>query len=99
MILKISHISSPKVILLLSLLLLLLFLFFCRSHKFDHTHFSYNYHPLNYNRRSLSTKFDFTPFMHHHHHRKHAAPAEPEIDPRYDVDKRLVPTGPNPLHH
>ncbi|CAN1314378.1 CLAVATA3/ESR (CLE)-related protein 12 [Linum perenne] len=22
-----------------------------------------------------------------------------EIDPRYGVDKRLVPTGPNPLHH
>ncbi|KDO70113.1 hypothetical protein CISIN_1g039551mg [Citrus sinensis] len=22
-----------------------------------------------------------------------------EIDPRYGVEKRLVPTGPNPLHH
>ncbi|CAN6445984.1 unnamed protein product [Victoria cruziana] len=26
-------------------------------------------------------------------------PAGGEIDPRYGVEKRLVPTGPNPLHH
>ncbi|CAN6451870.1 unnamed protein product [Victoria cruziana] len=26
-------------------------------------------------------------------------PAGNEIDPRYGVEKRLVPTGPNPLHH
>ncbi|WOH07745.1 hypothetical protein DCAR_0727178 [Daucus carota subsp. sativus] len=63
-------------------------------------------------RKALATKFDFTPFYrnknHHrkHHHRKnspghmHREPAaESEIDPRYGVDKRLVPTGPNPLHH
>ncbi|KAG9449554.1 hypothetical protein H6P81_009519 [Aristolochia fimbriata] len=52
---------------------------------------------------------------HHHHHHQHrhhgqhssSSPvvvAEPggdphEIDPRYGVEKRLVPTGPNPLHH
>ncbi|XP_062118883.1 CLAVATA3/ESR (CLE)-related protein 13 [Humulus lupulus] len=57
------------------------------------------------------TKFDFSPFIHryrrHHarHHHRHL-PAEPDpggggtqIDPRYGVEKRLVPTGPNPLHH
>ncbi|AET03884.1 Clavata3/ESR (CLE) gene family member MtCLE08 [Medicago truncatula] len=47
--------------------------------------------------------------LHHrhqdHHYRSHtrmAHPNEPkksEIDPLYGVDKRLVPTGPNPLHH
>ncbi|CAN8313227.1 unnamed protein product [Cochlearia groenlandica] len=26
-------------------------------------------------------------------------PPLPEIDPRYGVDKRLVPSGPNPLHN
>ncbi|KAE9609678.1 hypothetical protein Lalb_Chr07g0178581 [Lupinus albus] len=50
---------------------------------------------------------------HHHHHRHHhrhhhhnenhmlvkPEPAGSEIDPRYGVEKRLVPTGPNPLHH
>ncbi|WOH13389.1 hypothetical protein DCAR_0832899 [Daucus carota subsp. sativus] len=68
-------------------------------------------------RKTLATKFDFTPFLknqhhHHHHHRKHRhrryspglhVHSEPgagsEIDPRYGVEKRLVPSGPNPLHH
>ncbi|GAY47059.1 hypothetical protein CUMW_101690 [Citrus unshiu] len=62
----------------------------------------------------LASKFDFTPFQKHHeksspsqelqpkdHHQP--APAadhgSAEIDPRYGVEKRLVPTGPNPLHH
>ncbi|CAF1709024.1 unnamed protein product [Brassica oleracea var. botrytis] len=27
------------------------------------------------------------------------SPPPPEIDPRYGVDKRLVPSGPNPLHN
>ncbi|GJM91050.1 hypothetical protein PR202_ga07385 [Eleusine coracana subsp. coracana] len=52
---------------------------------------------------------------HHHHHQHHQAhhhhagrwnrhgippsPANEEVDPRYGVEKRLVPTGPNPLHH
>jgi hypothetical protein len=46
----------------------------------------------------------------HHHHHHHAgrwnrrgtppsSPAGQEVDPRYGVEKRLVPTGPNPLHH
>ncbi|KAF5727768.1 CLAVATA3/ESR (CLE)-related protein 12-like [Tripterygium wilfordii] len=29
----------------------------------------------------------------------HQTPAVSEIDPRYGMEKRLVPTGPNPLHH
>ncbi|KAI6686369.1 hypothetical protein NL676_032282 [Syzygium grande] len=33
--------------------------------------------------------------------RRHQPPPPPpdEIDPRYGVDKRLVPSGPNPLHN
>ncbi|KAL1325987.1 hypothetical protein HN51_036029 [Arachis hypogaea] len=56
---------------------------------------------------ATTTRFNFSPFLHHqrhhrhrhhhHHHRSHMT--EAEIDPRYGVDKRLVPTGPNPLHH
>ncbi|KAG9144407.1 hypothetical protein Leryth_017537 [Lithospermum erythrorhizon] len=46
----------------------------------------------------LANKFDFTTFMHHHNNRRDD-PFESEIDPRYGVDKRLVPSGPNPLHH
>ncbi|XAR65381.1 hypothetical protein NMG60_11009492 [Bertholletia excelsa] len=52
---------------------------------------------------SRQVKFDFTPFLKHHrhnHHRKHPLkPAVGEIDPLYGHEKRLVPTGPNPLHH
>ncbi|BAT76448.1 hypothetical protein VIGAN_01445100 [Vigna angularis var. angularis] len=76
-------------------------------------HFNSNTHyQLHPNRKILATPatgFDFTPFLHnhhhHHHHRRHRHrshlpdPNQPEIDPRYGVDKRLVPTGPNPLHH
>ncbi|XP_044494632.1 CLAVATA3/ESR (CLE)-related protein 12 [Mangifera indica] len=63
------------------------------------------------NRKVLASKFDFTPFQKHGQHEKHkrsandkkgrsAQPAaETQIDPRYGVEKRLVPTGPNPLHH
>ncbi|RLN28121.1 protein FON2 SPARE1-like [Panicum miliaceum] len=43
---------------------------------------------------------------HHHVHRwnRHGIPPSAvgqgkEIDQRYGVEKRLVPTGPNPLHH
>ncbi|CAN6350958.1 unnamed protein product [Urochloa humidicola] len=50
---------------------------------------------------------------HHHHHQRHqhhrwnrqgiippsAVGNGEEIDPRYGVQKRMVPTGPNPLHH
>ncbi|KAK8457424.1 hypothetical protein SEVIR_3G186700v4 [Setaria viridis] len=43
---------------------------------------------------------------HNHHHRPVPVPLPPpgreggeEIDVRYGVAKRLVPTGPNPLHN
>ncbi|MCD7452552.1 hypothetical protein HAX54_017381 [Datura stramonium] len=69
--------------------------------------------PLFGQRKTLiATNFDFTPFVknvhhhHHHHHRKIFPDEQPEepagsdtIDQRYGVEKRLVPTGPNPLHH
>ncbi|KAI3785624.1 hypothetical protein L1987_44748 [Smallanthus sonchifolius] len=52
------------------------------------------------NLASPSTEFDFTPFIHGHQHQHHQHPARGlEIDPRYGVEMRLVPTGPNPLHH
>jgi hypothetical protein len=35
----------------------------------------------------------------HHHPQVHKDPSDKEIDPRYGVEKRRVPTGPNPLHH
>ncbi|ESQ27773.1 hypothetical protein EUTSA_v10019753mg [Eutrema salsugineum] len=56
-------------------------------------------------RRALVVrKFDFTPFMQdlrqkNHHHHQVSPPGGSEIDPRYGVEKRLVPSGPNPLHH
>ncbi|KAM7484512.1 hypothetical protein LguiA_000521 [Lonicera macranthoides] len=52
------------------------------------------------NRKVLASKFDFSPFLHRHRHRKQSPNQhESEVDPRYGVEKRLVPTGPNPLHH
>lgn len=48
--------------------------------------------------QSNTQLFDFTPFK--RHHRKHVpVRSEPVIDPIYGTEKRLVPTGPNPLHH
>ncbi|KAK9045392.1 hypothetical protein V6N11_059273 [Hibiscus sabdariffa] len=49
-------------------------------------------------RKVGATEFDFTPFR-EHRRRRYPLPADNEIDPRYGVEKRLVPTGPNPLHH
>ncbi|MED6132773.1 hypothetical protein PIB30_021900 [Stylosanthes scabra] len=67
----------------------------------------HHHHPLNNGRKVLASKFDFSPFFNHHHRHKHASagvaanedPSGREIDPRYGVEKRRVPTGPNPLHH
>ncbi|KAL7091075.1 hypothetical protein ACP275_12G082700 [Erythranthe tilingii] len=68
-------------------------------HKTTHIHYSF----IIPHRKALSSKFDFTPFLHHHRHRTAGRLPPPaggfEIDPRYDVEKRIVPSGPNPLHH
>ncbi|XP_059642767.1 CLAVATA3/ESR (CLE)-related protein 12-like [Cornus florida] len=61
------------------------------SHHHDH-------HTLP-TRKALATKFDFTPFMRHHRRHVPVRPGSSEIDPRYGAEMRLVPTGPNPLHH
>uniref|UniRef100_A0A7C9CYQ2 Uncharacterized protein n=1 Tax=Opuntia streptacantha TaxID=393608 RepID=A0A7C9CYQ2_OPUST len=76
-------------------------------------HHRNNLQRFRYTRRSYSGRhrklldstqlFDFTPFK--QHHRKHVpvrpgpGPGGSEIDPIYGVEKRRVPTGPNPLHH
>ncbi|KAK6249608.1 hypothetical protein QUC31_007100 [Theobroma cacao] len=96
---------------ILWLSLLLLFFGWCNlfSKEVDDSHhhrmISVSHHTLS-NRKVLASKFDFTPFLHHRRHRpRHVPPvqSEPaggnEIDPRYGAEKRLVPTGPNPLHH
>ncbi|KAI9092067.1 hypothetical protein K1719_028002 [Acacia pycnantha] len=46
-------------------------------------------------------QFDFSPFFKnlHHQHLPPPDPSDTQIDPRYGVEKRRVPTGPNPLHH
>ncbi|KAJ0683318.1 hypothetical protein HanPI659440_Chr16g0657011 [Helianthus annuus] len=55
------------------------------------------HHPLT-NRKALATNFNFTPFLKHHHDNLPEQSGS-RIDPRYGVEKRLVPTGPNPLHN
>ncbi|AEE34840.1 CLAVATA3/ESR (CLE)-related protein 12 [Arabidopsis thaliana] len=54
-------------------------------------------------RKVLSDRFDFTPFHSRdnsrHNHRSGEQYDGDEIDPRYGVEKRRVPSGPNPLHH
>ena len=59
-------------------------------------------HRLLNNSKTIASNFDFTPFLthnHHHHQYKSQELGGSYIDPRYGVEKRLVPTGPNPLHH
>lgn len=68
--------------------------------------------PLLSQRKALATNFDFTPFLKnlhlYHKHKREKSPvdakeqSEPSgsaIDPRYGIEKCLVPCGPNPLHH
>ncbi|CAL0318126.1 unnamed protein product [Lupinus luteus] len=55
-------------------------------------------------RKILASKFDFSHFFKHPHKQSQGMgvrldPSGTEIDPRYGVEKRRVPTGPNPLHH
>ena len=63
---------------------------------------------------SSSTDHNHRHHHHHHRHQHHhvhrwnrdgiippsaVGQGKADIDPRYGVEKRLVPTGPNPLHH
>lgn len=55
-------------------------------------------------RKLLTTSFDFKELQRHRTYYSRPLTQEPdptgdEIDLRYGVQKRLVPTGPNPLHH
>ncbi|XP_022775823.1 CLAVATA3/ESR (CLE)-related protein 12-like [Durio zibethinus] len=108
---KVSHLVFT--ILWLSLLLLLLhefnnFKFKINSKQTSSITFSsFSHNPL-ISRKVGASKFDFTPFQKHHQQeqakhppnmKKQSELADKEIDPRYGVEKRLVPTGPNPLHH
>ncbi|KAG4136984.1 hypothetical protein ERO13_D07G042900v2 [Gossypium hirsutum] len=96
---KYTQLHLFSVILWLSLYLL----FFGWCHLFDISHQVSTSHHHHHNRKVLATKFDFTPFLHHKHQSQvpvaHPQPSGNDIDPRYGVEKRLVPTGPNPLHH
>lgn len=57
---------------------------------------SKEHHGLMVHRKVLSTKFNFTPFL---HHMPEPDPSGKEVDPLYGEEKRRVPSGPNPLHH
>ncbi|XP_022727349.1 CLAVATA3/ESR (CLE)-related protein 12-like [Durio zibethinus] len=108
----VSHILFT--ILWLSLLFLLLhqfqnFKFKTTSKQTSSITFSsLSHNPLINTRKVVASKFVFTPFQKHHQQeqdehspdmKKQSEPADNEIDPRYGVQKRLVPTGSNPLHH
>ncbi|GFP96635.1 clavata3/esr (cle)-related protein 13 [Phtheirospermum japonicum] len=86
----------------------LILLLFHNTSKINGPSSNLGFHqPLITHRKALTAaKFDFTPFInkHHHHHHKELQPESGpsgggEIDPRYGAEKRLVPSGPNPLHH
>ncbi|KAG9151875.1 hypothetical protein Leryth_002157 [Lithospermum erythrorhizon] len=108
MALRVLHILSP--IIYLSIVCLVYHEFYAPNIIHDHTnHSTLTLPPPLIHRKQLAIKFDFTPFMKQkgrHYHRKHSprvhsSPGEErnEIDHRYGVEKRLVPSGPNPLHH
>ncbi|OWM90322.1 CLAVATA3/ESR (CLE)-related protein 12-like [Punica granatum] len=101
---------SPKLLHLLSLTLwlsLLFFFFHAWTNYSNNTTHSFRTLSVT-DRKSLAQKYDFTPFLHHRHHRHHhkhrhrdhtTRQAGAKTDPLYGLDKRVVPTGPNPLHH
>ncbi|KAG4910788.1 hypothetical protein JHK87_056904 [Glycine soja] len=111
MALRISQ--AVHILLLLSLILLVFHEYYNLKSKINKKQITQTSHsslPSHHNfmsRKFLATKFDFSPFFKlHHNHRKHQPggavhhdPSDTQIDPRYGVEKRRVPTGPNPLHH
>ncbi|KHN37818.1 CLAVATA3/ESR (CLE)-related protein 12, partial [Glycine soja] len=110
MALRISQ--AVHILLLLSLILLVFHEYYNLKSKINKKQITQTSHysllPSHHHfmsRKFLATKFDFSPFFRHHHkHHQpggavHHDPSDTEIDPRYGVEKRRVPTGPNPLHH
>ncbi|CAN8321023.1 unnamed protein product [Cochlearia groenlandica] len=55
------------------------------------------------NKRTLASSFDFTPFLKNKDHiksqRRSQKPDKEEMGSWYNVEERIVPSGPNPLHH
>ncbi|KAK9684413.1 hypothetical protein RND81_10G208200 [Saponaria officinalis] len=68
--------------------------YYHNNNNVDNNNNNDNYESLRRCRKLLENTqlYDFTPFK--RHHRK-----QPEVDPVYGDEKRIVPTGPNPLHH
>nr|DAD34992.1 TPA_asm: hypothetical protein HUJ06_005632 [Nelumbo nucifera] len=67
---------------------------------------TYTYHRHHHRCNSASSHYSSLCFQLQRLHRYSLPPPMPpppplddEIDPRYGVEKRLVPTGPNPLHN
>ncbi|KAE9605656.1 hypothetical protein Lalb_Chr10g0099661 [Lupinus albus] len=102
----------PQVLLILlwlSLILLLFHEFYIlrfkinKKEKIQASFLLPSHEPL-LSRKILATNFDFSPFIKHPHKQSQGMkvrldPSGTKIDPRYGVEKRRVPTGPNPLHH
>ncbi|XP_065864535.1 CLAVATA3/ESR (CLE)-related protein 12-like [Euphorbia lathyris] len=87
---KISHFLTAILSLISLFFLIFSFSFFLPNHNYvSISHRSF------INRKMLATNFDFSPFLNRHRHRHTGT----RIDPRYGAEKRIVPTGPNPLHH
>ncbi|KAJ3692342.1 hypothetical protein LUZ60_012692 [Juncus effusus] len=105
---------SPNALLTLTLVLWLTFLILS-LHAWNSINHQPNFvsRKLLFSPRNLTREAHHHHNHHHKNHHKHDNSASylpghrpkpgpdpgEEIDPRYGVDKRLVPTGPNPLHH
>ncbi|KAM0004841.1 hypothetical protein Hdeb2414_s0006g00209531 [Helianthus debilis subsp. tardiflorus] len=85
----------------------LLSFFLCLYLLFNYLEFStttvtvFVHHRFSTNRKMLASEFNFAPYLKHHHQHHHRGNTlkNDVIDPHYGVEKRLVPSGPNPLHH
>ncbi|PKU85961.1 CLAVATA3/ESR (CLE)-related protein 13 [Dendrobium catenatum] len=61
-------------------------------HHHPRRHHSHQSHHQGHNKPPLTVTFEPNPTASH-------VDDDSEIDPRYGVEKRFVPCGPNPLHH
>ncbi|KAG1366810.1 hypothetical protein COCNU_13G006000 [Cocos nucifera] len=73
------------------------------AHLCKHYHFFHYHHHQHHEWNSLPPVHRLPSWCLHIPRGRFGPPPQPpplkEIDPRYGVDKRLVPTGPNPLHN